>query len=228
YLQSCSGGIFEGDDLRLRIAAGEGAAAHVATAASTVVHSMGSQAASQQVELHAREGSFLEYFPDPTILFPRSRLANKVRVRLHADATVILGDALLLHDPRGNGDLFTSLYSETRIEDESGKLLVCDRFRIEGQDLGRSRAGINGNFVAQGTLFAAAPAGSATQLMAAMRDALAGIPDIYAGASLLPSSAGAWMRLLARDAVGLRAGLHAAWAAIRRQLTGNLPMPRRK
>jgi len=37
-----------------------------------------------------------------------------------------------------------------------------------------------------------------------------------------------WMRLLARDAVGLRAGLHAAWAAIRGQLTGSLPMPRRK
>jgi urease accessory protein len=110
---------------------------------------------------------------------------------------------------------------------------VCDRFRIEGRDLARGLAGINGNFTAQGTLFALAPAGSATQLMAAMRDALAAIPDagipcIYAGASLLPGSTGAWMRLLARDAIGLRAGLHAAWAAVRRQLTGSVPMPRRK
>ncbi len=233
YLQSCAGGIFEGDDLRARIEAGEGSCAHVTSGAATIAHSMTGKGAAQQVELHAREGSFLEYLPDPTILFPRSRLANKVSLRLHPDATVILGDALLLHDPHGNGELFTLLQSETRIEDESGRLLVCDRFRIEGRDLARGLAGINGNFTAQGTLFALAPAGSATQLMAAMRDALAAIPDagipcIYAGVSLLPGSAGAWMRLLARDAIGLRAGLHAAWAAVRRQLTGSVPMPRRK
>ena len=88
YLQSCSGGIFEGDELRLRIAAGEGAAAHVATAASTVVHSMVGRSASQQVEIHAQTGSLLEYLPDPAILFPHAKLASGVRAVSYTHLTL--------------------------------------------------------------------------------------------------------------------------------------------
>ncbi|MEY2823540.1 MAG: Urease accessory protein UreD 1, partial [Pseudomonadota bacterium] len=40
YLQSCSGGIFEGDDLGLRFLAQAGTQAHLTSAASTIVHSM--------------------------------------------------------------------------------------------------------------------------------------------------------------------------------------------
>ncbi len=100
YLQSCSGGIFQRDDLRMRIIAGAGASAHVTSAASTVVHGMESAGARQIVELDAAAGALLEYLPDPMILFPRARLHNGVQVRLDAQASVILGDALILHDPK--------------------------------------------------------------------------------------------------------------------------------
>ncbi|HZF35124.1 MAG TPA: urease accessory protein UreD, partial [Candidatus Angelobacter sp.] len=40
YLQSCAGGIYRDDRLRERIVAEEGAAAHLTTQASTIVHSM--------------------------------------------------------------------------------------------------------------------------------------------------------------------------------------------
>ncbi len=38
YVQSCSGGVFEHDDLTWRIVAREGAKAHITTAAATIVH----------------------------------------------------------------------------------------------------------------------------------------------------------------------------------------------
>ena len=227
YLQSCSGGIFEGDDLRLRITAGEGAAAHVATAASTVVHSMVRQPASQKVELHAQPGAFLEYLSDPVILFPQAKLSSGLFVRAHPDATVIFGDSILLHDPKGGHDRFDWLQSETVIEDAAGTLLARDRFRIEGAQLARGLAGITGRWKAQGSLFVVTAAKSPAELVAAMRAALA-LPDIYAGAAMLPNQSGAWSRILATDAAALKAALFSTWAAIRQVLTGAAPMPRRK
>jgi urease accessory protein len=227
YLQSCSGGIFEGDELRLQITAGEAAAAHVATAAATVVHSMESGSATQWVELHAHKNAFLEYLPDPVILFPRAKLKTGVRVRVHPGATVILGEAVLLHDPKGGDDRFDWLQSETLIEDDCGKLLVRDRFRIEGARSGRGLPGIAGTWKTQGSLFVVTAAKPAAELVAAMRSVP--VPaGAYAGVTILPNQSGAWTRILATDAAALKAALFCAWAAARQILTGAAPMPRRK
>ena len=228
YLQSCSGGIFQHDELRVRIAAGAGASAHVTSAASTIVHGMESAGARQIVELDADAGAMLEYLPDPVILFPRARLHNVVQVQLDSQAFVILGDALILHDPKGGNGAFELLESETVVRDRAGKLLARDRFRCSGGDLARALPGINGTYAAQATLFALTTARPATALVGAIRRELAPIADVYAAASALPNGAGAWVRVLARDAIGARAALHAAWAAARTEMTGQAPAPRRK
>ncbi len=228
YLQSCSGGIFQGDDLRLRVVAGEGAWAHVTSAASTVVHGMETGGARQVLELVAAAGALLEYLPDPLILFPRARLHNGVQVRLDAQASVIVGDALILHDPRGAGAAFDYLESDIVVRDHAGKLLVCDRFRCRGGELGRGLPGINGAYAVQASLFALTRACTSQVLVNAMREALAPIEDVYAAASTLPNAAGAWVRILGRDAIGARAAQHAVWAAVRSTLTGRSPTPRRK
>lgn len=227
YLQSCAGGMFDGDDLRLRIVAGEHAAAHVTTGASTIVHSTDTSPACQAVALEAASGSYLEYLPDPAILFPRARLDSRVTMRLQPGATAILGDSLLLHDPRGGDGVFGWAKSETRIEDASGRLLVCDRFLVEGAAMARGLPGITGNFAAQGSLFVATTLEPAVELVVAMRRALVQ-PGVYGGAGLLPNQTGAWARILAADAAGLRAAMFAVWAAARELLTGSPPNPRRK
>lgn len=232
YLQSCSGGIFQRDDLRIRIEAGAGASAHVTSAAATVVHGMEAGGARHTVELEAAAGALLEYLPDPLILFPRARLQNVVRLTIDPQATVLLGDALLLHDPRaaqdGAGAAFERFESETLVRDPAGRLLVCDRFRVSGGDLARALPGVNGRYRAQASFFAFSAARPAAELIEALRAALAPVPDVYAAASALPNHAGAWVRVLAHDAIGARAALHAAWAAVRAVLTGRAPAARRK
>jgi urease accessory protein len=227
YLQSCAGGMFDGDDLRLSIEAGEDSAAHVTTGAATIVHGMEREPAAQRLGIEAREGAFLEYLPDPTILFPRARLDNRVRLTVHPGATVIAGDSLLLHDPKGGDGVFEWLRSETRIQDPAGTLLACDRFHIEGAQLARGLAGVAGTSAAQGSLFVVTAAKPAPELVSAMREALL-LPGIYAGAALLPNRAGAWARILATDAAALRAAMFNAWSAARRLLTGAMPVQRRK
>ena len=227
YVQSCSGGLFQGERLRLAVTAEAGAQVHLTTAASTIVHAMPAGAAVQKLAIVAREGALVEYLPDPLILFPTARLHATLTIRAAESATVIAGESFLLHDPEGGAETFDGLRSETRVEDPDGQLLALDRFSVDGRSIVTGQPGVNGAFGLQGTLMLvhrADPAGALEVLRAALPDS----PDAFAGASLLPGDCGAWVRVLARDAIALRAVMREAWIAARRLATGSAPGLRRK
>ena len=228
YIQSCSGGIFEDDALSWKIVAGEHTQAHVTTSASTIVHSMQTGDAAQDVSIEALAGSFLEYLPDPLILFPRARLHSRLRVRVHPQASVLACDSLLPHDPGAAAQHFDWIFAELRVEDLEGKLLARDRYRLDGATLSRGLPGVTGQFSCQGGFIALSRKVSAAELVASLRAALPGSNDIYAGATRLPGDCGVWMRVLARDSGALREGLRLAWYSARKSLLGAEPKPRRK
>jgi urease accessory protein len=228
YVQSCAGGIFRDDLLREHIVAEDGAAAHVTTQASTIVHSMDRGSAGQGVLIEAAAGSFVEFLPDPFILFPQSRFASNLRVRAHDAATVVVADSFICHDPAGIGAMFDRFQGDLRVEDPQGRLLTLDRFRTAGAVVADRRPGITGAFAAQGGLFVIQRQVAASALVAALRDATADTAHVYAGASELPNRCGAWLRVMAADGVALRAAMTAAWQAVRQTLTGQTPAPRRK
>lgn len=227
YLQSCAGGIFQHDRLLQSVHFAPEAQAHVTTGASTIVHTMDAGHAQQDLLIEADENTFAEYLPDPLILFPRSRLDTRLLVRAHASATVIACESFLMHDPSARREPFDWLRSDTRIETEAGELLAVDRFRVEGATVAAGTAGITGPRAAQATLMVVHRADPALAL-AALRASLREDSPGYAGASLLPNGAGAWLRVLADDAIGLRAVIHDAWVSVRTALTGAPPGVRRK
>jgi urease accessory protein len=227
YLQSCAGGIFRDDRLREHFSAEEGTSAHVTTQAATIVHSMDRGMARQDVMIEASADSLLEVMPDPFILFPGARFANAVHVRAHETATVVVTDAFSSHDPAGEGAMFDWFHGDLVVQDWQGRVLARDRFRVPGTAIASRHPGITAAFAAQGSLFVI-HRGRTAELVEALRTATAGIDHIYAGASELPHGCGAWVRIMAQDAVGLRAAMTAAWQSTRRLLTGRLPSPRRK
>ena len=228
YQQSCSGGIYEGDALRLRFVADRGARVHLTSQASTIVHTMPKAAASQAVELEARAGSYLEYMPDPLILFPQARLAASLRVRAADTACVVIADSFITHDPYATGESFAWLENDAWIEDHDGAVLARDRFRAEGTALALHRPGINGAYAAQGTLLLFAPQHEPPRLVADLRSEIDELSGAYAGASLLPHDCGAWVRILAADGAALRSAMHALWSRARLALCGRRPVVRRK
>jgi urease accessory protein len=241
YVQSCSGGLFQQDVLAWRLTAKEGARAHVTSSASTIVHTMDRGDALQTVEIEAAAGSLVEYLPDPLILFPRARLSNLVRVRVHPEAAVMLWDGVVSHDPGARGRMFDWLFSELVVSDPLGVVLACDRYRLEGEAFGRSQPGGMHGYACQGSFLVLQRSVPQRQMVDAVRAALpagenvyAGatrLPageNVYAGATRLPADCGTWVRVLARDAVGLREALRCAWYAARKTLTGNEPAHRRK
>ena len=228
YLQSCAGGIYRDDRLREHIVAEEGAAAHVTTQASTIVHSMDRGSARQDVLIEAAAGSLVEVVPDPFILFPQSRFASDVRIRAHETATVIVSDSFICHDPAGGAAMFDLFHGGLRVEDLQGRLLMLDRVRVGGALVAGRRPGITGGFATQGSLFVIQRQGAASALVDVLRNTAADMPHVYAGASELPSGCGAWLRVLAADGSALRAAMSTAWQAVRQTLTGQTPALRRK
>lgn len=228
YLQSLSGGIYEGERLSLAITGEPGTQAHVTTQASTIVHSMETGKAESAVSIDAQDGTLIEYLPDPLILFPRARLSSVAKVRRHNDATVICADAFLTHDPESMDRPFDHLDSRLDVEDSDGCLLARDRFVVTGEMFQAHRSTGRENYGALATLMVLSPSDQLEPLLVALRGALDQLPETYAGASTLPNDCGVRARILTTDGASLRVAMHAAWAATRETITGVRPKPRRK
>lgn len=228
YLQSCSGGIFAGEDLQVNLHAGPDSQVHVSTGAATVAHSMLEQSARQSVSLTAESGALLEYLPMATILFPQAKLHSQVRVTLHPGARVMLCDAFCLHAPQDNHGIFDFYRADLEVRSPSGRLLAGDRLALCGQDMSRQLPGVSGRYQALATFMFVGQGLPVEQLKAALRNALTALPDSYLGVSALPNDCGVSLRIMAVDAVALRNNLYTAWACMREQLTGIAPRVRRK
>jgi urease accessory protein len=228
YVQSCSGGIYEDDRLDLTLSTAECAEAYVSTQAATVVHSMPSGSASQGVRIQCAGGSYLEYLPDPQILFPGSRCRSEIAVRLSGDAVALVSDSFLTHDPAGRDDMFAGYFSEIVIENEAGKALAIDRLKVDGRAFRDSCPGISGRFKAQGTMIVAGLDFSATAVAGELHKLRIDRDVAVIGFSQLPNSAGLLVRVLAADGAALKLALHQAWCAARLSLKGSVPQERRK
>ena len=227
-LQSISGGVYENERLTLDFSVEDGACVHLTTQGATVVHSMREgRVATQQVSIRAGKGSLVEYLPDPLALFPHAHFRSSVRITVEEGATVIIGDAFGLHDPDALARPFGSIFSETVFQRPDGQRRCVDRFEVSGREFVASLPQSLRRYQTQGTFWVVSDYDT-EELVTTLRTALDPLPDIYAGASILPDDAGVWMRVLAVDAIALRSAFHAAWRAVRLCLTGVEPPSRRK
>jgi urease accessory protein len=228
-IQSCSGGLYEGDRLALSFDAGAGAETHITTQGATVVHPMPHGGEAQhEVKIRTAAGSLVEYLPDPLVLLPTASVRSRVEVVAEVGSTVIVGDAFLAHDPTGAGRPFRRLAGETSLRRPGATPFALERFDVTGEHVEESwRLPGSRRYEAQGSLWVCAP-GSPDELAATLSRALEQVPGVDAGASTLSGGGGVVARLLADDAVALGAGFRAAWRALRCALTGLPPMSRRQ
>lgn len=228
YIQSCSGGLFQGDDLALRIDADAGARAHVTTAASTIVHDMPNGLARQHVTFRVGADAVVEYLPDAAILFPDAELESRLDATIEPGAAFLFQDAILLHDPDDGNRPFRRLSVDLAIRGQDGSVWFRDRYRIPGRLVAEGIPGITGTFRAQGGFVAISERIDLDAVLNDMRKVGAGSGDLAVGASSLPGGRGVCARVLARDAAALRAALHSLWAVAREATTGTTAIARRK
>ncbi len=224
YLQSVSGGIYRGEDLLVKINAKTGSLAHVTTQSATIVHRMSNNHhARQEVEITVEDGAFLEYLPDPLIIFPGASFENKTIVKLGYGATAVFCDSFTQHDPKAEGGCFNRLINNTIIQRCDGTIIATDRFDISG-DLGEAHLYRKGETLPMhGTLMVLHNGCSSEELNIVLRESLDACSGIYGGASSLPNESGSCLRLLAKDGNCLRQALKRAWIAVRLKVLGSEP-----
>lgn len=227
YLQSCSGGIFSGENLLIDLKAGAGSRAHVSTGAATIAYNMDEGEACQTVSLDAERGAFLEYWPQSTILFPQARLHSRIEATVRPGATLVACDSFSFHTPSGSEDLFNWYRADLSIHDGDGRLLAGDRLYVEGPTMQRSFMGKMGGNLSHVSIVIVGDRLKGNEVTAALRTALEKVPNAYSGVSDLPSGCGLILRVLASDNVALKQAIYGVWAAIRQYFTGIGPKPRR-
>lgn len=231
YLQSCSGGLYGGDRLSVLIRALPHAQAHVTTQASTIVYALEGESVRAELNIDTREGSFLEVFNDPLILFPNASVDNSVSITCAENSMVLYSDAYLAHDPEGLGYGFGTLESSITVAfDGDRRPSVMDRVRLTGAHFRESMPGASGRWPVHGSFFAISRFEDSGRLLRRTLDLVDAQQklDLYAGGSELPFGGGIAFRIAARSAVAYRRAVGELWCAIREEIFGISPLPRRK
>jgi urease accessory protein len=213
-LQSVGGGIVEGDRLDIAVTVGPRARARLASQAATVVHGMPERGASIDQHFAIESGGWFIALPDPLILFPGAAITVATRASVAPDATLVLCESWLAHDPEVERRPFARLSSGIAVERPDGSLLVLDSSEVDGA----SFAAALGSMAAVALFVVITARTEPAPLADALHEALKDRPGIRAGASTLPHGCGACARLLAADGAALKGAVMVAWATVRERL----------
>ena len=216
FVQQFGDGYVDGDRCRIDIDCGPDAAVHVTTQAATNVYRAEQNFAAQLVNLHTGPGTVLEYLPDAVVPFSGSRFFQRTCLTADPDSTVILGEIVLPgRVARGELHAYQLYRAETLALKPDGTLLFADMLRLcPGEGDGLRSLGLLGGQDVVATLFVVTRQTGADELVALLRDALAG-EDLLAGVSELPNGCGVSARLLGSTSKTVRAALTKAWNSVR-------------
>ena len=225
-LQTSSGAMHGGDSLHQQFHAQSGTAAHVTTQGASSIHRADPGLTTEErVTITVEEGGYMEYLPEPRILFPDAALDQAIEIDCAAGGVVLVSDAFTIHDPEAMGRGFRRLASTTILRCDKDPVMV-ERMDISG--LGRGRTA---RCAAFGSVLLAIPGRTdgVEALAAELTASFATIPGLYGAASTLPGdNVGIGTRLAAHDLRAVTAGIQVVWIAIRRLLYGVTPPSRRK
>lgn len=125
-IASFGGGLLPGDDLRVRLRVGPGAALHVGTPAATKVFRSDGRPSRSRMSAGVAAGALLVWFPDPTAAFAGAAYVARQRVALAAGASLALVDILAAGRP-ARGERWSATRCRTRtLVLRAGRPLVCD------------------------------------------------------------------------------------------------------
>lgn len=132
YMMSPSGGILQGDRLKIDIRLENNALAHVTTQAATKVYRMNRNYATQMVNVSVGDGCYLELVPDQLIPYRNSRFYQRVKMQVHDNATAIYSE-IITPGRVASGEYFEYdiCYFKTIATDQYSKLRFIDTLLLE-------------------------------------------------------------------------------------------------
>jgi urease accessory protein len=218
-IASPSGGVLQGDRLRIAVEVRPAARLMLDTQSATRLYRMPDRPARIEMRFDVGADAWLEYLPDPYIPFAGSNTTIETVAIVDASATVLLGEVVAC-GRRARGEVFQMLgfHSVVSAVRPAGELLFSDATTLEA-DASMGDPGMLGPGSALGSLYAIAPGVDPEWLRGAIGSQRAA--GVNAGASTLPNAAGAWLRLVADDTASATCVVAAGRDAVRTALLGS-------
>ncbi len=94
YMMSSSGGILQGDEQKIDVVMGRNSTARITTQSATKIYKMDGGYASQYINIHSQEGSYLEFVPHQIIPFKSSRFYQEVNLEVEENAVLVYSEII--------------------------------------------------------------------------------------------------------------------------------------
>jgi urease accessory protein len=197
-----AGGVTGGDEMAFRLDVGVGARAVATTQTAERAYASTGADAALDIGLTVGAAGSLDWLPQETILFDRSRLRRRTTIALHGDARCLLAETVVLGRAAMGERIGHLDFSDLRQVTRDGVPVLIEPLRLGADALARrGNAAILGPATAFATVALVAP--GAEDALGPVRAALAGLD---AG---VEAAASGWdgkciLRAVARDAFALR------------------------
>ncbi|MEH7076719.1 urease accessory protein UreD [Neobacillus drentensis] len=130
YVMNPGGGYVEGDSYQIDILLEENAEAVVTTQSATKIYKTRSCPAIQEVDIHLKVGSVLEYLPDPVIAYQQACFKQRTVIRMAQSSSLICSD---IYTPgwASDGTLFKYDLLQAKMEIYlEDKLILFDHVKL--------------------------------------------------------------------------------------------------
>ncbi len=94
YIMSSSGGILQGDEQKIDITMGKNSVARITNQSATKIYKMEDGYASQYINIHGQERSYLEFVPHQIIPFKSSRFYQEVNLEVDENAVLVYSEII--------------------------------------------------------------------------------------------------------------------------------------
>ncbi len=223
FLMTTGGGVLHGDRQRTDLVFGPGTSAHITTQAHTKLYRMANGYATAVVNIDVGPDAYVEYLPDPTILYAASRFYQHTDVTLDDSSTLLYGETIYAGRlSRGERNEYDVYASDLEISRPDGRPVVIDRVRLAPAARAVDGPAVLGDRDIVSSMYVVSPLTPAAELAERMHLALDATldDDAHGGVSVLPDDCGAWARIVGDDTVSIAAAGSALWNAAREVLTG--------
>ncbi|MCY4610401.1 MAG: urease accessory protein UreD [Gammaproteobacteria bacterium] len=225
-LVTTSGGLVGGDQLEVRVSSRKGTAGRVlAQAAEKIYRSTGADSRIG-IRLQAETDSWLEWLPQETILFDKSRLRRSTEIRAVPGARLLCGEMVVLGRTAMGERMREGLLHEAWDVYWDDRLVWSDALHLNSglERVSDAAAGLDGARACASTLYVGDDApqhlGPARELINETAEEPLRVAASCVGNVLV-------IRWLGRDSLQLRDAYGRFWAAFRHHLAGYPPiMPR--
>lgn len=219
YIMSPSGGILQGDRYRMDIKLKNNACAHITTQGATRVYRMERNFATQIINVHVDEGSYLEFVPDQIIPYRDSRFYQTVNLNVHDKGTMIYSEIIAPgRVASGESFQYDICYMKVLARNQKDTLRFIDIAKLEPKKCNMNTVGLLGTFDVVGSTYILTKAEHIKELRDDINSALQKLTHMSGGASILPHNSGVIVRILGTVASDVRSAIYETIKITRRKI----------